>query len=400
MTEKADINRNTIDGYAKWLAWNYDTVQECYGTIFPAGFADRLDEFQQLARDKHEGQGTTFLFNGEPFQIWSGGSGGNRWVIEDDDLQFHFRTEKSGWNTSVRYLAAGLWEHGIDRLKERVIDLLGGEGFLPYNEQGKNEDWIRLTRVDFAIDLHSPSFSMEQIPGLVANNLLLTSGVKACIWFNSRRNETIQIGQSKNSLQIQIYDKGKELTDKPGKEWMYDIWTLAGYDAPLDENGKKRARDVWRFEVRFGKEFLKDRNVRTFEAFHEKYRALIAEALERRRMIAPTINGAHVGLDYAHRERLDLHPLWAEVLALLPTRQPFVPRGRMITMRRKYYIEMLEKQQAGLGRSLSCAKYGAYDEESALEDAENSVKIAIEDKKHDDKIDKCLERQMFIDEAK
>lgn len=401
MTKRSDICRDTTPGYARWLAWNYDSVQECFGTIFPEGFADRLDEGQAEAREKHEGQGTTFNFGGELFQIWSGGSARNRWVLEDDDLQIHIRTDKPGWNISVRYLAAGLWEHGIDHLRARVTDLITSEGLQPFNpERGDEKDWIRLTRVDFAIDLHSPEFSKEQIPGLIAENLLLTSGVTASIYFNSRRNETIQIGANKNSLQIQIYDKGKELIDKPGKEWMYDIWAIAGYDAPLDENGNRRARDVWRFEIRFGKEFLKDRNIRTFEAFAEKRCALMQEALDRRRMIAPTLNGDYVGLDYAHRERLDLHPLWAEVVALLQTDKPYVPRGRMITMRRAAYIEMLQKQQAGIGRSLSVAQYGAYDEEVAREDAVGSVDIAVSDKRHEDKVEKCLERQMFIDEAR
>lgn len=403
MAQKSDICRKVTPGYARWLAWNYDTVQECYGTKFPEGFADRLDEAQELAREKHDGQAMSFNLGGEIFQIWTKGSkGGNRWVLANDDVQIHFRSEKPGWNVSVRYLAAGLWEHSIEYLKEWVSDLLLGEGFEPYNqERGDGNDWARLTRIDFAIDVHSPSFSQEQLPGLLAQNMVLTSGVKAKMIFGSRRNETLQIGMNSKSLQICVYDKGKELIDKPGKEWMYDIWEYGGYSAPYDEEGRRRARDVWRFEIRFGKEFLKDRNLRTFEDFHAKSNIVAAEAIDRRRMISPTLEGEYVGLDYKHRERLDLHPLWATIDALLDTKdKEFVPRGRMITMRREAYIEMLKKQQAGIGRSLSVAQHGGYDEDAAREDALDSVELAMSDQDHDNKIERCMEKQMFIDEAR
>jgi hypothetical protein len=380
---------------------NYDTVQECYGTRLPEGLAERLDEAQELAKQRHDGQGTSFNFGGELFQVWSGGSsGGNKWVVADDDLQFHIK-EQAGWNVIVRYTSAGLWEYGIEGLKHRVIDLLTSEGFEKYNAtSGNHDDWVRLSRIDYALDVYSPEFSKEQIPGLIAKNMLLPANVSAGIIFNGRRNETLQIGMNKQGVIIQVYDKGKELTDKPGKEWMYDIWEMSGYETPINDDGKKRAKDVWRFEIRFGSDFLKDKRAFTFERFQKKKRALIEEVIDKRCMIAPTIKGKYVGLDCSHRERLDFHPLWAFVDSYFTTEKGhFVPRGRIITMARERYIEMLEKQQSGLGRSLATAQYGGYDEDLAREDALRSVELAISDPKHEDKMHKCMEKQLFIDEA-
>lgn len=394
------------------LARNFDTIQECYCTEYPAGFTDRLNDAQALAQDKHDGQGATFLFNGELFQIWSGGSsGGNTWVLVDDDLQFHFKRQERGWNVMVRYIAAGLWEHGTEAMRYRVNELLTGEGFEPYEGDGVRwkGDWCRLSRVDFAMDFYSPKFSAAQLPGLIAGNLVLTAGVKAGIVFTSTRNETITIGMHRAGVQIQIYDKGKELIDKPGKEWMYDVWENINYKSsqddddfykvPVDEEGKKRARDVWRVEIRLGKDFLKDRNIRTWEEFLPVHSELFAEALMRRRMVVPKINGVKIQRKKEHKERWDLHPLWAEAFLWAGQAAEYMPMGRMVTMARERYIKMLEKQQAGIGRSLSVAKRGAYDEEEAVEDAKKSVEIALDDDRHEDKVEKAMMRQQWIDEA-
>lgn len=396
MSETVRIHTIPTDGYAKFLGSNFDTVQECFQTEIPLGLEERLEEGQRTAQEKHEGQGTAFEWGGETFQIWSSGSKGNRWVIENADMQFHIRTAKPGWNISVRYLAPGLYKFGIDALKERAVALIKSEC------RPLDENWITLSRLDFCFDFHSPKFSMEQLPGLCARNLLLTSGVKAGTVFTSRRNETITIGLAKSAgLQIQIYDKGKELVDKPGKEWMYDIWAREGYQVP-EEEGHKRARDVWRVEVRFGKAFLKDRNIRTLEAFREQIKALLDEALYRRRMVVPKIKGKRLKSGYRdkHKERWDFHPLWAAVYDQVGMADEYVPVGRIITMERAEYITMLQKQQAGLGRSLSMALVGCYDEDTHEEQAVHSVKIAVDDAKHENKIDKCMERMRFMGEPK
>jgi hypothetical protein len=397
MSDVAEIFTGMTKGYAKLVAQNFDTVQECYSTEFPAGLSERLTEGQQMAQEKHEGQGTSFDFGGELFQIWSGGSKGNRWVIEDDDLQFHFRTDIAGWNVTVRYLSPGLWEHGITRLRGRVNDLLTSEGL--------KINGVSLSRVDFAMDFHCPEFSLEQLPGLIAGNLVLTSGVKAGIVFNSKRNETITIGMKKTGVQIQVYDKGQELIDKPGKEWMYDIWEGYGYSGmfrDVDKDGKPvlRARDVWRVEIRLGGEFLKDRNVRTWEEFWPVYTQLLTEALMRRRLVCPKIRGVKIQRKKGHKERWDLHPLWAIAFHFAGHAKEYVPRGRMVTMARDAYIDMLEKQQAGVGRSLSVARTGGYDEEQAREDAERSVEIAVKDFRHEHKVEKAMMRQQWLDDAK
>lgn len=409
MLDISKVCKDTTEGYATFLYRGIDTIQECYCTEFPVGFSDRLDDGQNLAREKHEGQGTSFIFNGELFQIWSGGSKGNRWVIEDEDFQFHFRTDKAGWNVSVRYKAEGLAGKRLTDLKSRVYDLLGGEGFKQvYNNPDINPslEWERLSRIDYALDFHSPNFSVLMKDGNVRKHLLLTSGVKGGLVFDSQRDQTITIGIAKTpSVQVQVYDKGREIAQASGKTWMFNFWyEQAGYIPPMQENGKRRAFDVWRVEIRLYKDYLRERGIVKWDDFDwnmnskdVKFWPILAEALDRRRMIIPKIDGKPVKNEN-HKERWDYHPLWAEVYSCIFAPVKFVPRQKVIAMSRSNYIDMLAKQEAGIGRSKAIAEYGAYDPEQRRIDAARSVDLAVSDKRHADKVDKCMERQRFMDD--
>lgn len=378
-----NIKTNPVDGYALHLGDNFDTVQECFCTTIPADLVQRLDDGQKKALERHEGQGTRFMFGGEEFQIWSGGSQGNRWVIENDDMQLHIRTDKAGWNISVRYLAAGLYEYGIDALKNRAVSLIQSE----CNPIGK--DWITLSRLDYAFDFYSPEFSKEMLGMLIQNNLVLTSGVKAGMVFTSKKIETLTIGMNRKGIQIQVYDKGKEIKESSGKFWMKKIWERAGYFPPEGEEFK----DVWRVEVRFGKEFLKDRNIKTLEAFREKCCQLITEAVMRRRMVAAD------GESMDHKERWGLHPMWAAVFDVTGMADEYIPVGRQITMAGDEYIEMLKKQMVGVGRSLSVAQTGHFNERMAAKNGYDCIKMALDDDEHINKVAKTVERLRFVNEA-
>lgn len=97
----------------------------------------------------------------------------------------------------------------------------------------------------------------------------------------SRRDETLQIGYSRPNLAIQVYDKGQEITDISGKTWMYKVWEREGYYPPE----KERAKDIWRVEIRFGKDFIKNRGFLTFDDMEAHLAELLAEALITRRLV-------------------------------------------------------------------------------------------------------------------
>ncbi len=380
-----NIDCSVLQGYAALIAHNFDTVQESFKVGLPDDLVQRLEAGKQSAIEKHEGQGTGFCFGGAQFQIWSGASQGKKWVIENDDIQIHFGPQKQDWPVTVRYLAGGLWEHGFWALKERVVNLLMAECRV---EADCLADWCHLTRADYCFDFYSPAFSSAMGSKRVRENVVAPSGVKIGTVGPSTHDETLTIGFCKSSVQVQVYDKGQEITEKSGKIWMFKVWEREGYLPPDD----KMARDVWRVEIRFGKEFLKNRGIKTFEEFFPAIKELLAEAILTRRLCIP--DGT------AHRERWPLHPLWAAVYEAAGSSGHYLPIGRQITMRKDEYIDMLRKQSNGIVRAAVVAESGHYFHDEGIDLGLKWASEIAFDPDHHNKVDKNREKFRFFNEAK
>lgn len=385
MRQFPEIKTDTNQGYAQLMADNWDTLQESYKVELPKALQDRLEAGKLEALERHEGQGMVFHFGGKDFQIWSGSSQGNRWVLEDDDIQIHFSSPKHEWCVSVRYKAPGLWEHGVHALKARVEQILRAECVV--YEKNK-ADWCRLSRADYAFDFFSEGVTREMGLGRIAENIVAPSGVKIGIVKNSNADETITLGMSRKGLSVQIYDKGKEIREASGKTWMYEIWGRRGFSLPYDGI----AKHCWRVEVRFGKEFLKDRNLRTFEALEENLSEALCEAIMARRLVQQN--------NYdTNKRRWGLHPLWGAVYEASGQAGRYLPIGRMITLRRDEYREMLKKQHNGLIRAAVTLDEGFCNVEEAQKRANNWASQVPMDPKHVEKVNKCNERYRWFDEA-
>lgn len=381
------IGIKTQNGYAALLAHNFDTVQESFNFSIPSALAENLDLHKNLAiqRDSE----IEYSFGGERFQMWIGGSQGKRWVLANDDFQIHIGSPKQQWPITVRYLAPGLWEHGYDALRKRIEDALWREG-LPICEGAdinRPETWSRLSRVDYAFDFYSPKFTSEMVEGNLRKYLLLPAKVKGKLHWEGPRDETLQIGHSKSGLIIQVYDKGREITDMSGKTWMYRVWEREGYYPPEDEI----ARDVWRLEVRFGKEFIKNRGCLTMDHVRDCLQEMLAEALMTRRMVRP--NGD------THRERWPLHPLWAAAYEAAGQAGRYVPIGRQLTLRKDAMIDTLEKQITGTARALATLD-GDYNDQIAKHKLEECAENITADPEHIAKVAKAKERYRYIEEAR
>jgi len=398
-----NINIEGQAGYAKLLGHNFDSVQECYDLFMPIKVADRLDIAQKAANEKFDGeQAETIQFGGENFQIWCGGAtGGIKWVIENDDFQLFFNSpitkygEVKKWGVGVRYKSAGLWEYGIIFLKQRVMAVLFQEGFSLLNGDNEINDnvefiksWQRVNRVDYAFDFYSEKFSFEMKNQRLVENLILPSGVKYMTVGTSTTTETLTAGMNRKGAQIQIYDKGKEITEASGKIWMFKVWEKNGFIKP--EDGK--AKNVWRLEIRFGKGFIQDRGALCFEEFNGKLQNKLCEAIFKRRLAVPD--------GRKHREDWDLHPIFAEAYRATDMAGKYAPIGRQQTQKAEELYLMLGKQIKGIGRSMDVLKNGEYHDESAKT---NLIKLSGEissDKKHKNKEEKAQERYKLISEAK
>ena len=212
------------------------------------------------------------------------------------------------------------------------------------------------------------------------------------------RVETLTVGSLKG-CQVQIYDKGLEITEISGKTWMIDIWMENGY-APEIRNGKPICKNVWRLEVRMAGDWLKNRNVKQPNEFLDNMWPLITEGLYSRRLTK------RVGHD-SNRSRWPLHSLYSLAVKTCGNETRFLPVGYQTTEKSKVLQKMIVAQIAGSLRSLAVLRLrGALDGEMVFDmsEVDKAIKEASEvlenDEDHHKKILKAKERYALVDEAR
>jgi hypothetical protein len=347
--------------YARLCARGIDSYQEAWNWTISMQLEQALERAQGEAKAAHEPVLATIM--GVPGMVAEGGArGGKRWTFKTADFLFMFGSPKADWQISVRYLSAGLWQTGMPALRYRASIILARFACRPRGDDAAK--WCRVSRLDYAFDFHSPCFTTEIGPEMM-RAIVAHSSCKVRLrgqketepeipWEvigTSLRMETLTIGSIRN-LQLQIYDKTTEIREASGKEWMRDMWA-----AHLD--GEVLNRDVWRLEVRIGKEFLKNRNLRTRDDVDAALPRLLIEGILSRRVTVPDASDSN-------KRRWPVHPIWSEC-ARLSNGDAFMPIGRVVTMRRSEYIEQMERQAGGVARVLSVARYGDLDHKKVPE---------------------------------
>lgn len=385
-------------GYAQLAAQGWDTIQEAVA-LTPSV---ELLEILKAGRDAAEALSgnsdgmVQIELNGEPFKIHAtGAKGGFRYRLENDDFMILIGSPDREWTLSIRYLSAGLWEHGVEALRVRVFDALR-----PYVRQ-KDADCVRVSRADWCFDFYSPKFFEEFRPSLL-DAIVCPSGVKSQlhgrtakdafadkfeVWARRARVQTLTIG-SKSGLQNQAYDKTKEIDEASGKTWLYGVWRRGlGYD-PW---GAERPRDMLRLECRFSADFLKDRNTRRPFELRERAGELIAEALYKRRLCVPTSD--------TNAGRWPLHPIWSAAY-LARGAGEMLPLGRMVTGRRDELVQRARAQIAGGVRALTVLSNKEFVPGSARDHVEAALKIVALDPKHAKKVQQAKDRYSTVEEAR
>lgn len=380
------------DDYARLVAQGWDTVQEAFALQPTPAFVDQLETWQRAAADIGDSLEGRFLvsLNDQQFQMCAtGAKGGFKYRLESDDILIFVGSPKREWTISVRYLSAGLWEHGLGPLRQKVFAALKG-----YTAQ-KSDDVVRTSRADWCFDFYCPTFRSEY-SHMLSGNVIAHSSVKKNDhmafgetidgWMVGDKGETLTIGK-KSGLQLQLYNKTKEITDMSGKTWMYEIWVDAlDGEWPWED----RPTDVWRLEVRFSGNFLKDRNIRRPQEVDAKLPELVAEALLNRRLTVP--NGD------TNRNRWPLHPLWERALREFST-DKILPIGRQVTGRREALVGNAVGQIAGAMRAATVLAFKDYSDTGRDDLLRRAMARLDKDPEHHKKITAAQARYSTVDEA-
>lgn len=384
MTRKPpDLKKTPLPDGHRFLCSYFDSIQEAFAYVPHEPIVEQLEEARHKAQEAApDGSGLWGIdWGSEHLQVRAtGASGGFKWVLGNDDFLLLVKSRNCEWGVSVRYLSAGLWEHGYEALRERVNDILE-----TYFER-KAEDAVRLSRLDVACDFYLPGFTLH--PG-ISEFALLPSRCKVGTIGSDGTLQTLTFG-TKSSLEVQLYDKSREIREASGKEWFYKLWEREGLPVGVKS-------DIWRLEIRFAGDWLKERDIRTFQQYAATGGKLVSEALITRRLCVP--NGD------SNRARLPLHPIWSSAWEHAAHAWPeYVPLGRHVTGRREKLIQQAMKQIAGSMRTLqvlhdkNCAP--VLDDYLVQKIAWDAYEIAAESKKTPEKIAQIKERYKFVEEPR
>jgi hypothetical protein len=391
MKQNAELNYIKNDGYAKLVAHGFDTMVEVYKTAIPCELKERLTQKRNEAseRDAGKGEGLSLKFGGQEFQINPYRAKGVEFILKNEYYTIDFMYTE--WNVKVTFHPPVLWEMGIEKARENLIDIL----FKEIRPVG--DDWARVSTAHYAFDFYAPEFDNEMRPEIL-NNFVCVSGVKKRVmgkldfdfFMKGARGETVTLG-TKRALQLQIYDKTTEIKEFSGKYWMYDLWAQSGLE--INENSPAR---IWRVEIRFGKDHLKNRDksdMRRFECLIPCIFELCCEALENRRLTCPNYKDSN-------KARWHMHPLWTAIFDACGNPPERIPLGRIIEKTSQEMEEMFLMNVAGDLRSRGVMKHGKYDREEAQKFIERILDQIENDPEHELKVERAQERYKYIDYAK
>lgn len=391
----AKLPESNLKGYGSLIGLGYDTLVETFNLDVDAPFWELMGELKKLAQEG-DARGGDIQYIGlgdEGMQIKShGGRSGTPFILRHPDFDIDFRSPKTEWNVTVRYSSVGLWQYGVDGMRDRVIKAL----LTVCNPRDKKGDrWAQISSAHFAFDFYSPKFSQEMTPNIFAHFICHSSSKKqvnfkfyqGSAWGRSGYFETFTLGHKRN-LEVQIYDKGKEITEASGKDWMIKVWESEGYCPPDD----MKFKDVWRLELRFGKEFLDSRNIKSVEEFDRQIDKICVEAIYSKRLTQD--NGD------ARIRRRPLHPLWKMAAIAVGSPEKMLALGKVDTRCKDEKINILRKNIAGTMRGLQYLEFDRVERKDFQALAHSIVDEIFMDKNHHEKVQKIMRKHQFTGQAK
>lgn len=353
------------------LAQGIDTWVETYSVVFNPDVREAAERSLLVARSQDAPQ-PFIVVEGDDMHVSPFGARGFRVVMENPDLALMIRSWETDYNATVRYSSAGLWQHGLDRLRERARGVLRALGTWRFDDPEPT-----LSRVDYAMDFDAPRFDPR---AELVERFVQPRHAKAAVYVKGLRAETFTVGKLPG-LQVTLYDKTREIRDASGKEWMYEVWGL-----PRDH-----PHAVWRVEVRMGGDWLKDHNIRGHGAYLGTWRQLVSGALVDRRLTEG---------DDTRTRRSTVHPLWWAAIHAAGNEPETIASGRLITAQRAELRGLAVKGLAGYVRAASIVDRGdgTFDPASVdriIDDVRTTIE---EDPAHARKVDKARHRYAFLGE--
>ena len=218
------------------------------------------------------------------------------------------------------------------------------------------ETQLRVSRVDFAIDILTPWFEPSR------EALVVPPGTRVREYTGVKETETLCTGARVTGIragavanrQLAIYDKRAEVIAKGKMGWV-KIWnaSLAKAEKPPIDLKDRDQSQVWRFELRMGSKQLRNKwEIRSWVDLDAMIGDALSDFCKRIRFCVPTTD--------SNRARWPLHELWRIVIGVTASdlsgmRSGVVPE-EVKAANRAEYMRMLDMQMLGLMVSRAVAE--------------------------------------------
>lgn len=364
---------------ARLLAQGWDTYAESWNVIPKPETLARIAAAKREAEeaDPRREAPRPIELGGETFQVAPhGAAGGVIYRLDHPDFLVMLRSPETDWCLTVRYLAWGLWRHGLPSLRDRAAAIIRA-AFEP--ALGFREPVV--SRCDYAMDFHAPAFAGEARHALADSFLTGRGQAKVMTVATGERVQTYTVG-SIARLQVTLYDKSAEIVEASGKDWFKALWGM-----PPGDPGE----DVWRIEARFSAEWLRERAIRSHAELSAEFPALLATALTDRRLCLP---------DASRVRRASVHPLWWRAIQAAGDARDVPAVGWYSTLRPEEYRAILTRQVAGTLRALAAGDDAAAPAPMVEAAAAAAIRAEAADPERKRKLSRILERWRWMQEGR
>lgn len=285
------------------LHCGFDTLTLAIKATLPREMLTMLEDGK--ARAEAEGKSVEVDINGVPLMLQHYGGAGYQFIASGGRFgaswSFKKPKPKDPWGVRLSFGSDFLVHRGIGGAIAHIEHAMHRFG-MRFDDQD-----VSLSRVDFCADFLAPDFDLNPDQFVMHSSCLrhdFKTDLEKSVHGRSSRTSSVTIGAIRNR-QVIVYDKRSEVLKRKKAHW-WTIWNTAlavqGL-AQLDPTNRNLSQ-VWRIEIRAGKDQLKDRwNIRTFPDFFARIGDLCRHTVDMVRYTEPLPNDAN-------RSRWPNHPIW------------------------------------------------------------------------------------------
>ena len=331
----------------KLLYAGFDTLDISFQGALPPETLKELAAAKKIAVERQEHQLVT-VGEIDAHLLSHGLKGGYAFMLDTGPLgelwSFKENTDPRQWNIGVSVHASSLATYGYHATKDRILERLQAMGCKVAQES--------IRRADFAMDFLMPNTFELKLDQVVAHSHSKVSPYwgeqegpqqnpdQPSAVLRGRKLESVTVGKMPGR-QVIIYNKRKAAIEQRKPFW-FKIWGL---------DPKDRSKNVWRVELRAGKNELKTKyRLTKFEDFEKAIGDVFTNASEKVRYLDDFQTDGNVS-----RQRQ--HPLWDAMQKALAENLCYYSSGlqpnQMIEVIREHQNEVYLQQIQGNAASLS-----------------------------------------------